>query len=67
MIPYNHALDPPAPFLEITIANRNNRRWRAAIPALLDTGIDVLTINYPIVKYSPMGEGQGSNQRQVKT
>lgn len=44
MIPYNKALDPPAPFLDITISNRSNRRWRATIPSLLDTGSEITAI-----------------------
>lgn len=44
MIPYHRTLDPPAPFLDITVANRNNRRWRATIPALLDTGSEISAI-----------------------
>ena len=44
MIPYNKALDPPAPFLDITISTRSNRRWRATIPSLLDTGSEITAI-----------------------
>lgn len=44
MIPYHRALDPPAPFLDITVANRHNRRWRATMPALLDTGSEISAI-----------------------
>ena len=44
MTPYNRALNPPAPFLAIIIANRINRRWRATIPALLDTGSEITAI-----------------------
>lgn len=44
MTPYNRFLTPPAPFLDIVVANRTNRRWRATIPALLDTGSEITAI-----------------------
>ena len=44
MIRYNRALNPPAPFLDIVVANRINRRWRATLPALLDTGSEITAI-----------------------
>ncbi|MEM7125611.1 MAG: hypothetical protein AAF702_04750 [Chloroflexota bacterium] len=44
MIPYSFEHDPPAPVIEITIANTLNRRLRQVLPALLDSGADVTAI-----------------------
>jgi hypothetical protein len=44
VIPYSAAYDPPAPLLQVTVANTINRRQRQTLPALLDTGSDVTAI-----------------------
>jgi predicted aspartyl protease len=44
VIPYSAAYDPPAPLLQVTVANTINRRQRQTLPALLDTGSDITAI-----------------------
>ena len=44
MIPYNTRYDPPAPFLEILVANRFQRRKRVTLSAMVDTGSDITAI-----------------------
>lgn len=46
--PYNPRYDPPAPFLQILVANRFERRKRITLSALVDTGSDVTAIPSPI-------------------
>jgi hypothetical protein len=61
MIPYNRTLNPPAPFLALVIANRINRRWRATLPALLDTGSEITAIPEPYIerlRLYPVGQIQ---------
>lgn len=44
MIRYNSTYDPPAPVLEVTVANASNRRRRRVLPGLLDTGSDITAV-----------------------
>lgn len=44
MIAYDHSHEPPAPALQVTVANPLTRRLRLTVPALLDTGADVTAI-----------------------
>ncbi len=44
MIPYNSHYDPPAPFLEIMVANRFQRRKHVTLMAMVDTGSDITAI-----------------------
>lgn len=44
MSSYNASFDPPAPLLEVTIANTANKRRRRSLSALLDTGSDITAI-----------------------
>ncbi len=41
---YDHNPDPPAPMVEISLANVTSRRRRHTVSALLDTGSDVTAI-----------------------
>lgn len=47
---YNQEVDPPAPFVEVIVANRMIRRKRQTIPALIDTGADFSAIPYSLVE-----------------
>ncbi len=44
MINYDKRVDPAAPFLQITVANRIHHRKHVTLPALLDTGSDFTAI-----------------------
>lgn len=50
MIAYSLDHEPPAPVVEITIANTLNRRLRQVMPALLDTGADITAIPHHTVE-----------------
>jgi predicted aspartyl protease len=50
MISYNPRYDPPAPFLQILVANRFQRRKRATLSAMVDTGSDVTAIPSHLIK-----------------
>ena len=50
MIPYNSRYDPPAPFLEILVANQFQRRKRVTLSAMVDTGSDVTAIPFHLVQ-----------------
>lgn len=41
MIQYSRRFDPPAPVIEVVVQSPHNRRNRALLPALVDTGADV--------------------------
>ncbi len=49
MISYDKSVDPPAPFLPITVANRLSHHKRVTMPALLDTGSDFTAISSDLV------------------
>lgn len=44
MIAYATDHHPPAPVIQVTVANVVNRRLRRTLPALLDTGADITAI-----------------------
>jgi hypothetical protein len=46
---YDHNHQPPAPVLDVTIANAANRRRRRSLSALIDTGSDITAIPEPLV------------------
>jgi len=50
MISYNQQTDPPAPFLQIMLANRFHPSKRITISTLLDTGSDYTAIPSGVVK-----------------
>lgn len=41
---YDSRFDPPAPLMEVTVANTANRRRRRSLSALLDTSSDITAI-----------------------
>jgi len=49
MIAYDTTVDPPAPYLGVTIANSLQQRRREQLSALLDTGSDVTAIPATLV------------------
>ena len=50
MIAYDKEVDPPAPFLSVTVASPIEKRRRETLPALLDTGSDVTAIPVRLVE-----------------
>ena len=70
MIAYDTTFDPPAPILQVTVANVLNRRWRLTLPAILDTAADITAIPefvlhqikaYPVSKIRIEGVDAQSN------
>lgn len=47
---YNTRFDPPAPLMEITVANPTARRRRRVVSALLDTGLDITAIPSSLIE-----------------
>ena len=44
MTVYDLTYEPPAPVLDVTVANVTNRRRRRTLPGLLDTGSDITAL-----------------------